>query len=126
MVHHILPHCPNYNYITLIHETGTEVLCDILSRPNCAQAAAKWFIAQEIFPQLHIARDINNKDTGTFSICQGCEGPSLRHGPVIWLAGELSRTARIFQNYRIGYINRCSHPVAFLSLALAIMNPHSV
>jgi hypothetical protein len=27
-----------------------------------------------------------------------CEGPSLRHGPVIWLAGELSRTARIFQN----------------------------
>jgi hypothetical protein len=55
-----------------------------------------------------------------------CEGPSLRHGPVIWLAGEPSRTARIFQNYRIGYINRYSHPVAFLSLALAIMNSHSV
>jgi hypothetical protein len=62
-VRHILLHCPNYDRTALIRETGTEVLRDMLSRPDRAQAAAKWFVVQEIPPQLHVARDINNEDT---------------------------------------------------------------
>jgi hypothetical protein len=62
-VRHILLYCPKYDHTALICKTGAEVLRNILLRPDRAQAAAKCFVAQGILPQLHVARDINNKDT---------------------------------------------------------------
>jgi hypothetical protein len=60
-VHHILLHCPNYDRTALIRETGTEVLRDILLRPDCT-GRSEMVCSPGNPPQLHVARDINNED----------------------------------------------------------------
>ncbi len=52
-VRHVLLHCPNYREIrpSLIENTGTENLQEMLSRPKAAQATARWLIRSGVLRQ---------------------------------------------------------------------------
>jgi len=66
-VRHVLIHCPLLNRTDLITQTQSEFLTEILTQPNSARAAAKWFIQQGILPQFNTAKAIGNEDITRFA-----------------------------------------------------------
>jgi hypothetical protein len=61
-VRHVLLHCPQYDRTALILETRTESLLVMLSRPDSARAAARWFIQQNVLEQFRVAKEITGED----------------------------------------------------------------
>jgi hypothetical protein len=67
-VRHILLHCPNYasERPRLIAQTRTENLREMLSKPESAKAAAKWFVRQGVLEQFNTAREIEAEDAAQY------------------------------------------------------------
>ena len=66
-VRHTLLHCPLYNRNGLFHNTRTQSLIAMLSHPDRARAAARWFINQDILDQFRTAKEIAQEDTQDFA-----------------------------------------------------------
>ena len=64
-VRHVLLHCPDYelNRPDLIQQTGTENLQEMLSKPESAKAAARWFVRCGILEQFKVAKEIEEDVT---------------------------------------------------------------
>lgn len=65
-VRHILLHCPRFNRAELIIQCGSKNLGEILSRPNRAQPAARWFIRSGVLEQFRTAKEIEEEDRSRF------------------------------------------------------------
>jgi hypothetical protein len=65
---HVLLHCPNYasERPRLIAQTRTENLREMLSKPERAMAAAKWFVRQGVLEQFNTAREIEAEDAAQY------------------------------------------------------------
>jgi hypothetical protein len=63
-VWHILLHYPNYasGRPRLIAQTRTENPREMLSKPESAKAAAKWFVRQGVLEQFNTAKEIEAED----------------------------------------------------------------
>jgi hypothetical protein len=63
-VHHVLTTCPLYTdqRVELVRRTGTEEVWRMLSTPEKAQAAARWFVQQGILRQFDLAREIEREE----------------------------------------------------------------
>jgi hypothetical protein len=64
-VRYILLHCPNYasERPRLIAQTSTE---NLLSKPESAKAAAKWFVKQGVLEQFNTAREIEAEEAAQY------------------------------------------------------------
>lgn len=60
-VRHILLHCPLYDRGSLIRNTRSERLHDILSQAKSTQKVAKWFIKQNVLQQFRVAKEIQEE-----------------------------------------------------------------
>ena len=63
-VRHVLLHCPDYEHSRpdLIQQTGTEDLQEMLSKPESAKAAARWFARCGVLEQFKVAKEIEEED----------------------------------------------------------------
>ena len=61
---HVLLHCPDYEHSRpdLIQQTGTEDLQEMLSKPESAKAAARWFARCGVLEQFKVAKEIEEED----------------------------------------------------------------
>src|SRR5436190_6276916 len=75
MVQHILLHCPDYanSQVDLIQQARTKDLQKMLSKPESAKVAARWFVQQGILEQFNTAKEIKAEDVSQYMPFQGLE-----------------------------------------------------
>ena len=57
-VRHVLLHCPRHNRVGLVRACNTENWDEILTRPECAQYAARWLVKSGAMAQFKVAAEI--------------------------------------------------------------------
>ena len=74
-VQYILLHCPDYanSRVDLIQQARTEDFQEMLSKPESAKAAARWFVQQGILEQFNTAKEIMAEDASQYMPFQGLE-----------------------------------------------------
>ena len=66
-------HCLRHNRVGLLTACGTERLEEILTKPVCAQHAARWFIRTGILGQFRVAKEIGEEDVGGYRAFEDAE-----------------------------------------------------
>ena len=72
-VRHVMLHCPRYNRVSLLMACGTERLEEILTKPACAQHAARWFIRAGILGQFRVAKEIGEEEVEGYKAFEDAE-----------------------------------------------------
>jgi hypothetical protein len=66
-VQHIFSMCRSHDRTRLIQDTQDLPLIDLLSQPETARSAVRWFLQQNLLPQFRLAQALSKEDTQDYS-----------------------------------------------------------